>query len=817
MMNAGMILGWKNSQGGYTISDRISRALTLPVPIETESQVVGLRVPAPSWATLAVTVFRPLDTENIKITSTSDYLYALGQRAPRNVDDPKSPFSIHNLRGNLGNVDLTTPQKPSIVAPPPATPDPGPPVPPVTSASSTCIPNTFCVYSERSENGEMVLTIHSAAGGWASLGIGASMENAIMIVGWRNSQGGITLSDRRSTDRSMPRPLRTISKLLELKVPAPAWANLAFTFSRPLDAADARITAETVFIYGYSTTPPTQPDDPNSNFAIHTGRGNLGRLDVSKVQNVDPPSGKVGERAVPDAKSVCVPSQFCFFGELDGNGNVYLTVHSAAEGWASLGIGASMDNAHMIVGWRNSSGGITISDRFSTDRVLPPVVTTSSVQVPLRVASPSWAKTAFTILRPLSFRNAEITPDTTYIYASASQRPSQLDNAASSFVIHDVRGSLGRVDLTSPPSGSDIPSDGTIDTKEPGSGVSSTCIPGKFCVYSDPDGKGNVIVTIHSAGNGWASIGTHVNMRNSAMTVGWRNSSGGIVVSDRFSTSDTLPPMSEQQLSEVMPLAKEAPSWATLAFSYKRPIVSKEVTFTPNTEFIYAYGTRAPTEIDNPRSSFAIHSERGRLGPLDFTRKGDTGSVDGSQGSLLPLPSWLTYSQVITFHGYMMMLAWTVAPALGIFVARYLKSNSSWFKIHILLMLIGVGICSTIAMIPVILFKTGPHFSTLPNVHPLLGLMITIALFAQLILGVVSDKLFEEDRAFIPWWDKLHWWVGRALSLLSQGTIILGILIASIFDAYSIAMPVVYALILVSCIVLFWFGESRFGPQRILD
>jgi hypothetical protein len=814
MQNAGMIVGWKNSQGGYTISDRISRALTLPVPIETVSQVVGLRVPAPSWATLAVTVFRPLDTTDIKITSSSEYIYALGQRPPRNLDDPKSIFSIHNLRGTLGKIDLTTPQKPSVIVPPPTT-SPAPPIPPVTSASSTCIPNTFCVYSERSDTGDMVLTIHSAAGGWASLGIGASMENAIMIVGWRNSQGGITLSDRRSTDRSMPRPSTSISKIIDLKVPAPSWATLSFTFTRPLEASDVRITAETVFIYGYSTAGPTQPDDPNSNFAIHTGRGNLGRLDISKVQNPDPPSGKVGEKAIPDAKSVCVPSQFCFYGELDGNGNVYLTVHSAADGWASLGIGASMENAHMIVGWRNSSGGITVSDRYSTDRVLPPVVTSSSVQVPLRIPMPSWAKTAFTVLRPLSFRNAEITPDTTYIYASASQRPSQLDNPATGFAIHDIRGSLGRVDLTSPTSGSDIPSDGTIDTKAPGSGVSSTCIPNKFCVYSDPDGKGNVVITIHSAGNGWASIGTNVNMRNSAMTVGWRNSSGGIALSDRFSTSDTLPPVSELQVSEVVSLAKEAPSWATLAFSYKRPIVSKDITFTPNTEFIYAYGNRPPTEIDNPKSSFAIHTERGRLGQLDFTRKGDTSSIDDFQGSLLPLPTWLTYSQVITFHGYMMIFAWTVAPVLGIYVARYLKANTSWFKIHILLMVLGVGLCSILAILPVVLYKTGPHFSTQPNAHPLLGLMITIALVIQFVIGFISDKLFEENRTTIPWWDKLHWWVGRILGLLSQGTIVLGILIAYIFDAYSIAMPIVYAIALLSCIGLLWYGEKRYGQQRI--
>jgi hypothetical protein len=244
--------------------------------------------------------------------------------------------------------------------------------------------------------------------------------------------------------------------------------------------------------------------------------------------------------------------------------------------------------------------------------------------------------------------------------------------------------------------------------------------------------------------------------------------------------------------------------------------VTKDIAYTPTTEYIYAFANREPAVVDDRSSAFVIHTDRGQLGPLDFTRKSGSGVTEGgSSGSLVPLPDWLTYSQVIAFHGYVMIVAWVIAPILGIFVARYYKSHDSWFKIHIMFMVFGVGILSLVAIIPVFLFKTGPHFSTLPNIHPLLGLILTILMVVQFVLGYLSDKYFDINRTAIPVIDKLHWWVGRLSTLGAQVNIVLGILIASVFDAYSIYLPITFAIALIGGILLMAYGENKIGQKRI--
>jgi hypothetical protein len=45
MSNSVMIVGWNNSTGGYTVSDRISSAEVMPTTISQTSVVVPLRVP----------------------------------------------------------------------------------------------------------------------------------------------------------------------------------------------------------------------------------------------------------------------------------------------------------------------------------------------------------------------------------------------------------------------------------------------------------------------------------------------------------------------------------------------------------------------------------------------------------------------------------------------------------------------------------------------------------------------------------------------------------------------------------------------------
>jgi hypothetical protein len=90
-------------------------------------------------------------------------------------------------------------------------------------------------------------------------------------------------------------------------------------------------------------------------------------------------------------------------------------------------------------------------------------------------------------------------------------------------------------------------------------------------------------------------------------------------------------------------------------------------------------------------------------------------------------------------------------------------------------MFAGVLVLSLVGISLVFLYTSGPHFSTESSIHPLLGLITTILLVLQIILGFVIDALFDENRRSTPWYDVLHWWVGRLLSVLALATIVLGI------------------------------------------
>jgi hypothetical protein len=246
-------------------------------------------------------------------------------------------------------------------------------------------------------------------------------------------------------------------------------------------------------------------------------------------------------------------------------------------------------------------------------------------------------------------------------------------------------------------------------------------------------------------------------MSGSAMIVGWQNGNE-YVVSDRIASGEIMPGPSTTMQSSLVPLKVTAPSWAKLAFTVLRPMKTNDVTYTSSSTFIYALGKRGPSDSASVSSAFPIHDVYGKLGNLDFTtfHAGIGSNGGGSDSSILQLPEWADYTTVIRIHGYAMIYAWLLCPILGIFIARYLKDRLGnwWFRLHVFFMVVGCALGSIGAALLIFLFKSGPHFSSSASAHPLLGLLVTITMIIQIMLGVASDKLFSPDRDSVPWWDK---------------------------------------------------------------
>ncbi|KAJ3036655.1 hypothetical protein HDV00_002479 [Rhizophlyctis rosea] len=81
---------------------------------------------------------------------------------------------------------------------------------------------------------------------------------------------------------------------------------------------------------------------------------------------------------------------------------------------------------------------------------------------------------------------------------------------------------------------------------------------------------------------------------------------------------------------------------------------------------------------------------------------------------------------------------------------------------------------TTISFILITLYVTPPHFERSGGHRPI-GLLILIGMYIQVALGYFINYMFDINRTSIPWWDKLHWWLGRGLFLLAVINIYLGL------------------------------------------
>ncbi|KAJ3320179.1 DOMON domain-containing protein frrs1L [Boothiomyces sp. JEL0866] len=315
---------------------------------------------------------------------------------------------------------------------------------------------------------------------------------------------------------------------------------------------------------------------------------------------------------------------------------------------------------------------------------------------------------------------------------------------------------------------------------------SSAQVPNTISVYGNADGTGNVIITVHAAAKGWVSIMNGDDMDGTQVIVGWSNN-GKYMISDRKSVGTTLPVAFPTTASKIVPLQVPAPSWANLAFSFSRPLSNADIKIQSTNVYSYAYADHPVFTPTDPNTAFNIHDKHGGFGPLDFTAPKVVTpnatvpapkTVAGPSTAILALPSGFSYSTLITVHAYLLMFAWIVCPFIGIYIARYLKTALGiwWLRLHTLFMLIGVCICSVTGILFIFLYRPGPHFGMDGNnPHKLIGIIVTGCLFAQMILGVVSDQLFKVNRTSIPWYDQAHWWLGRLTFLAALVNMYFGI------------------------------------------
>jgi hypothetical protein len=343
-----------------------------------------------------------------------------------------------------------------------------------------------------------------------------------------------------------------------------------------------------------------------------------------------------------------------------------------------------------------------------------------------------------------------------------------------------------------------------------------------LCISSSfPDSGTTTCFRIVSSALGWVSLGVGSEiMKGADIYITWLNSSSLPQVF-RLKGAGHFKPVQNSILQHQVVQKKEnvsqnIPSWANLDVSFCRPThVSSggSHSIEKDSRYIYAYSDVAPTrDIDYPSANFKFHKVWGAFS-FDFT------TAQPSVPVILPAPA-LSFESIAAIHGVLMWIAWIVCPLVGIFIARYCKNylGHKWYLLHLGIMGILTGLLSTGAFLLIFSAMKAPHFSRsslLENSHIKFGLVIFILMFVQIGLGFLSNYLFDEKRTAVPIQDRLHWVLGRLLTLGGIINVTMGLIL---FRTKGFNLPIVFDVVHYSVLLLggfgFMYGEIFLGQSH---
>ncbi|KAJ3090837.1 hypothetical protein HK100_007341, partial [Physocladia obscura] len=340
------------------------------------------------------------------------------------------------------------------------------------------------------------------------------------------------------------------------------------------------------------------------------------------------------------------------------------------------------------------------------------------------------------------------------------------------------------------------PSTQAVSTYCSGSSNSSS-----FCIMAVRNTITSTIAfTVYSKSTGWVGFGTGNAMSGSLMFIGWNNGANA-VISQRSGNGHNTPSYNSNPDFTVAntPSTVAIPNTANIVYTFTLPDTTSVISTSGSSSFIYAYSSSGPSNPSSPSSNFPQHSSYGGF-TLDVSKLG-TSTVGSSTADY-------DYRMV---HGIAMFIAWAVLPPAAIFIARYLKDawGHNWYRSHKWIMLGGVGIFTTAGMFLVELnLADGVQRFTSSN-HAIIGTIVALAVYpSQILLGFLSNQLWTASRVAVPWWDKVHWWLGRSVCVLAAVNIHLGL---NLYGAGTGLIVVFWIWIVAIFVVFYLMGERKYG------
>ncbi|KAJ3115700.1 hypothetical protein HDU96_000179 [Phlyctochytrium bullatum] len=155
--------------------------------------------------------------------------------------------------------------------------------------STVCFPSSgslasgarICITgSTDAQRSQALYTIHSDQSGWVGFGLGSSMANGDVVIGWVNGSGGVSTLPHRTVQYSVSFNAQSAWKREALDGTPPAWAKISFTVSRPVGELAAGTTGSALkappasndYIAAWSADGPRNVNSASSpGLGQHTG------------------------------------------------------------------------------------------------------------------------------------------------------------------------------------------------------------------------------------------------------------------------------------------------------------------------------------------------------------------------------------------------------------------------------------------------------------------------------------------------------------------------------------------------------------------
>jgi len=324
----------------------------------------------------------------------------------------------------------------------------------------------------------------------------------------------------------------------------------------------------------------------------------------------------------------------------------------------------------------------------------------------------------------------------------------------------------------------------------------------RFCFNTTVSGEFMLFQLVTNT-SGWVAFGLGESMADADVFFAYKLD-GKPVVEQRKSSTYGLPKLNAKQTVEMITDGPALPNNVNV-FRFKRRLKAtadgEKPYLNQNQNFIFAYTTTTQENAEN----FGKHESYGKNTLNFYSSKSTRGSTASS---------WNSYRVA---HVVLMSLAWMLFTPMAIFVARYMKDamGDAWYTTHWSLFLL-VNVLTITGFGLMAGTNTKKIEERFNSVHTGLGLAVVILMVLQSVLGKAIDVMFDPHRTEIPWYDKVHWWLGRLVTLAAVICIFFGVS-AYQFEAPKMDMIMygVYGSLLFFILIAFVAGHFIYGGQQI--